>query len=150
MSRVHITSRRHVFQSERVGTRRSVQFLEVAVSYHQGRDGIEIMINSPFGDGTRSWVMIMNGINKYVTEMSEETQENQIDDYGDSTGKLVAKVRPKQTPSSTSSSPTITLPYHQRQWIDIEPGKFGKNPIEVSKQMTRLLRHGQTVLRAED
>ena len=41
--------------------------LKVPVSYHQGRYGLEIMINS-FGDKTRSWVMIVNGINKYVTE----------------------------------------------------------------------------------
>ena len=54
--------------------------LDVAVSHHQGRYGIEIMINSFFGDGICSWVMIVNGITKYVTEMSEETQENHIDD----------------------------------------------------------------------
>ena len=124
--------------------------LEVAVSYHQGRYGIEIMINSLFGVGTRSWVMIVNGRNKNVTEMSEETQENHIDDIGDSTGKPVAKVRPKQTPRPTSSFPTTTLPYHQRQWIDVEAGKFEKSSIEVSKRMTRLLRHDQTVLREKD
>ena len=45
---------------------------------------------------------------------------------GDSAGKPAAKARPKRTPSPTSSSPTITLPYHQRQWIDVEPGKFDK------------------------
>ena len=33
----------------------------------------------------------MNEIDKYATEMSEETQENHIDDIGDSTGKPVAK-----------------------------------------------------------
>ena len=38
--------------------------LDVAVSYHQGRYGVQIMINSLFGDGTRSWVRIVNGINK--------------------------------------------------------------------------------------
>ena len=32
--------------------------LDVAVSYRQGRYGIEIMINSLFGDGTCSWVRI--------------------------------------------------------------------------------------------
>ena len=39
--------------------------LEVAVS-HQGRHGIEIMINPLFDDGTRSRLMIVNGINKYT------------------------------------------------------------------------------------
>ena len=42
---------------------------EVAVSHHQRRYGIEIMIESSFGDGTCSWVMIVNGRNKYVTEI---------------------------------------------------------------------------------
>ena len=56
--------------------------------YHRGRNGIEFMINS-FGDGSCSWVMIVNGKTKYVTEMSEGTPENHIDDIGDSTGKPV-------------------------------------------------------------
>ena len=114
---------------------------EVAVCYHQRRYGIDIMINSLFGDGTRSWVMMVNGINKFVTEMSDETQENRTDDIGDSTWRFFAKARPKQTPRPTSSSPTITLPYHQRKWIDAEPGKFDKSVFEVSQQMTKLLLH---------
>ena len=67
--------------------------LEVAVSY-------------------RSWVMIVNGIDEYVTEMTEETRENHIDDIGDSTEEPVAEARLKQTSMSTTSSPTVTLPYH--------------------------------------
>ena len=53
--------------------------LEVTVTHHQGRYGIEIMIQSLLGDGTCSWVMIVNGTNKYVTEMTEETQDDHID-----------------------------------------------------------------------
>ena len=52
--------------------------LDVMVCYHQGRYGIEIMIGSLFGDKTCSWVRIVNGINKYVTEMSEETHVESI------------------------------------------------------------------------
>ena len=37
------------------------------------------MIEFSFGDGTCSWVMIVNGINQYVTEMMEETQHDHID-----------------------------------------------------------------------
>ena len=124
--------------------------LEVAVSYHQGRHGIEITINSWFGDGTRFWVMIVDGINKYVTEMTEETQENHTDDTGDSTWKPIAAARPKQTSMPTTSSPTITLPYHLREWIHVEPGKYDKSCFEVSIKMIRLLRHDPTVLREED
>ena len=36
------------------------------------------MIDSPSGDNTCSWVRIVNGINKYVTEMSEETHVESI------------------------------------------------------------------------
>ena len=46
---------------------------------HQGRYGIEIRIKSLFGDGSHSWIMIVNGLNEYVTETSEETQENRND-----------------------------------------------------------------------
>ena len=38
--------------------------LEVAVSHHQERYGIEIMIQSLSGDETCSWVMIVNGTKK--------------------------------------------------------------------------------------
>ena len=47
------------------------------------------MIESLFGDGTCSWIMIVNGINKYETEMTEETQDDHIDYIGECTGKCV-------------------------------------------------------------
>ena len=43
-------------------------------SHHQGRYGIEIRVESLFGDGSHSCVMIVSGLNKYVTEVSGETQ----------------------------------------------------------------------------
>ena len=36
--------------------------LDVIVCYHQGRYGVEIMIESLFGDKTCSWIRIVNGI----------------------------------------------------------------------------------------
>ena len=51
------------------------------------------MIESLFGDETCSWVSV-NGINKYVTETSEETH---IESIGESTRKLVAEARPQRT-----------------------------------------------------
>ena len=79
------------------------------------------MIQSLSGDGKCAGVMIVNGINKYVTEMTELTQDDHIDHTGESTGKLVAKERPKQTSTPTTSS-TTTLPCDQRDCIDVEPG----------------------------
>ena len=121
MSSVYSSSGRQVIPNKRMGNTKIGPALEVAVSHHQGRYGIEIMIQSLLGDGTCSWVMIVNGINKYVTEMTEETQDDHIDYIGQSTGKLVAKARPKQTSIPTTSSSTTTLPYRQREWIDVEP-----------------------------
>ena len=52
--------------------RRSVPDLEVKGCYHQGRYGVEIMIESFFRGRTISWVRITHAINKYVTDPSEE------------------------------------------------------------------------------
>ena len=46
--------------------------LDVKVHFHQGRYGVDIMIESLSRDRTVSWVRVVNGINKYVTETSEE------------------------------------------------------------------------------
>ena len=35
-------------------------------------------------------------------------------------------------------------------WMDVEPGEYDQNSLEVSKKMTRLLRHDPYVLRKED
>ena len=46
--------------------------LDVKIGPHEGRYCIDVMIESLFKDRTVSWVRIVNGINKYVTETSEE------------------------------------------------------------------------------
>ena len=81
------------------------QVLDVMVCYHQVRYVVEIMIESLFGHKTCSWVRIVNGINKYVTETSEETHVESIGEK--STEKLVAKARPQQTSDSTLSPVSI-------------------------------------------
>ena len=60
----------------------------------------------------------MNGINKYVTETSEETHVESIGEK--SAGKLVAKTRPEQTSDSTLSPECVR--YLERKWTDVEPG----------------------------
>ena len=67
--------------------------LDVKVCYHQGRYGVEIMIESLFRDRTVSWVRIVNGIKKYVTETSEEILVTSVENRG--TGKPVAKAKPR-------------------------------------------------------
>ena len=81
--------------------------LDVKACYHQGRHGYEIMIESLFRDRTVSWVMIINGINKYVTEMSEETHVESVGDR--STGKPVAKAKLRPKPTLTFDSCVYSL-----------------------------------------
>ena len=117
--------------------------LDVKVCYHQGRYGVEIMIESFFRDRTVSGFRIVNGINKYVTETTEEIVAASVGDK--STGKLVAKARPRRTPTFTLSP--VSFPYRERKWIDIESGKFSQGCFEVSKFMIRKLRHDESVRR---
>ena len=48
------------------------------------------------------------------------------------------------------SSTTVPVSYHERKWIDVEPGRFVKSCLKVSKLMIRLLRHDDTVPREDD
>ena len=116
------------------------------VCYHQGRYGVEIMIESSFRDRTISWVRIVNGINKYVTETSEEIPVASVGDR--STGQLVEKARPRPTPTLTLS--LVSIHCNERKWIDIEPGTFSQGCSEVSKFMVMLLGHDESVHRVED
>ena len=67
MSRVHLTSKWGNIPRERVEDRPSPG-CECLWSSRT----LEIMIESSFRDKTVSWVRIVDGINKYVTETSEE------------------------------------------------------------------------------
>ena len=71
--------------------------LDVKVCYHQGRNGVEIMIESLFRNRTVSWVRIVNGINKYVTETSEEIIVASVENRGAGIPLAKAKPRPKPT-----------------------------------------------------
>ena len=68
---------------------------DVKVCYHQGRCGVEIMIESLFRDRTVSWVRIVDGINIYVTETSEEILVVIVENRG--SGKLVEKASQTKT-----------------------------------------------------
>ena len=120
--------------------------LEVKVCYHQGRSCIDFMIESCFGDRTVSWVRVVNGINKYVTETSEEIPVESIELVR--TGKLVAKAEPRPKPAVTLSP--LSIPIRDRKLIDFNPETFNQGCFAVSKFMIRLLRHEGTTLREDD
>ena len=79
--------------------------------------GIDIMIESLFRDKTVSWVRVVNGINKYVTETSEEILVESIELVR--TGKPVAKTTPRPKLAVTLSP--VSIPILARKWIDIDP-----------------------------
>ena len=81
--------------------------LDVKVRYNQGRHGVEIMIESPSRVRTVSWVRIVNGINKYVTETSEDIPVASVENRG--TGKPVAKAKPRPEPTLTLSPCVYSL-----------------------------------------
>ena len=81
--------------------------LDVKVRLHQDRYGIEMLIESLFRDGTASWVRIVNGINKFVTETSETISLANAEHRA--AGRPVAKGRPRPKPAVTLSSISVPL-----------------------------------------
>ena len=86
----------------------------------------------------------MNGVEKYVTESMVTTKEEDI-----FSEKPIEKVRPRLKPTGTWTS--VSIPVLERKWIDIETQRSHDHKcFEVSKAITRLLRHDQTVPRGSD
>ena len=70
--------------------------LDVKLYPHEGRYCIDIMIESLLKDQTVSWVRIVNGINKHVTQTSEEISIENVQQFI-STGRPVAQAKPRLT-----------------------------------------------------
>ena len=51
-----------------------------------------------------------------------------------------ARAKPRRRESAGSS--TRTIPIGERIWTDVEPGEYSISDYEVSKELIRLLRHG--------
>ena len=63
--------------------------------------------------------------------------------------KPIAKAGPRQKPTVTLISVSILV--HERKWIDIETKRWNDHTcFEVSKAVSRLLRHDTQVLRGLD
>ena len=127
------------------GTRKSDQSW-MNVYFHHGRYCVDIMIESLFRDRTVSLVRVVNGINKYVTETSEEIPVESIELVR--TGKLVAKAKPR--PKLAVKWSLVSILIRERKWIDINPATFNEGCFAVSKFMIRLLRHDEAIPREDD
>ena len=103
-----------------------------------------MQVQSLFQDRTTSSVRIVNGVEKYVTE----TTEIMTDEGHGALGKPIAKARPRM--KSTITLTLVTVPVHERKWVDVNPGSYDHECYVVSKAMTRLPRHDQHILRQTD
>ena len=114
------------------------------VCRHEARYSIEVLVQSVFQDRTASWVRIVNGVGNNVTESMLTKEEEDI-----ALWKPIAKARPRQKPTVTLTS--VSIPVRDRTWIDIETQRsHDQKCYEVSKAITRLPRHDQTVPRGID
>ena len=129
--------------------------LEVTTGYPQGKYGVEIRIESINKDNSHSWVRISHGLNKLVTDLSnnkenenneQETSEMQFEDFASKqnvfafASRSKAKAKPRSRTSACSSRRTV--PIGERTWTDIEPDTCSSVAYPVSKQLSTLLRHG--------
>ena len=96
--------------------------LDVKLYPHEGRQCIDIMIESLFRDQTVSSVRIVNGTNTSQKRQNKYPTENV--ELFISTKKLVAKAKPK--PKSVVNS-SINVPIRERKWIDIDPQPFDRS-----------------------
>ena len=110
---------------------------------------MEIRIESINKDNSHSWVRISLGLNKLVTDLSnnkendnneQETSEMQFEDFALKTSVLAFASRSKdkakpqrRTPASLS---TKTIPIGERKWTDIEPEDYSPVAYPVSKQLS--------------
>ena len=137
------------------GNTKSGPVLEVTTSYLQGKHGVEIRFESVNKDNSHSWVTISHGLNKLVTDLSnnkendnneQETSEMQFDDFAlKSNARAFAsrsKAEAKPHRRTLASPSTRILPIAKRKWTDVEPEDYSPVDYPVSKQLSTLLRHG--------
>ena len=117
--------------------------LNIKVCYRDDRYSVEFQVPSLFRDDTVSWIRSVNVVDRYVTESMSTVREDDT-----ASGKPMAKARPRQKPTVTLTS--VSIPVLERKWIDITQRSYDQKCHEVSKAITRLLRHDESVPRGID
>ena len=114
---------------------------------------MEIKIDASAKDGSRSWVVISWGVERYVTELSLDcTDTMHVDADTLSTGKPVAFLpwKGQQGASSSSQKEEAHTPKHQRKWEYIPSADKVMDTCRlVSKRMEGILRHAP-IFRVQD
>ena len=136
--------------------------LEVTTSYLQSNFGVEIRIESVNKYNSHSSVRISHGLNKLVTDLSnnkednnnkQETSEIQFEDFALKTNVLAfasrskAKAKPRRRTLDCSSTRTVLI--GERNWTNIESEDYSPVDYPVSKELSTLLRYDH-LLREED
>ena len=130
--------------------------LEVTTSFKNFEYGIEIRIWSVGQDNSQSWVRISYGTNKYVIDSNHNNTKipaDPLEDQVPQTSVSVVAARSKAKAKPQQREPvdtTTTIPMHERRWIDCEPSEPTLAAYDVSKKVSSLLRHNQTVQREDD
>ena len=137
--------------------------LEVTTSYLQGKYGVEIRIESVNKDNSHSWVRISHGLNKLVTDLSnnkedandeQETSEMQFGDFALKSNVLAfssrpkAKAKPRRRTPACSSTKTVLI--SERSWTDIEPENYSSIADPMSRQLSTLLDPGDLPREEDD
>ena len=118
--------------------------LNMKVCHRDEQYSVEVQVPSLFPENTVSWVRIVNGVDRFVTESMPTAKEEDTTSV-----KPIAEARPRQKPTVTLTS--ISIPVLESVWIDIETQRSNDPKCyEVSKAITRLLRHDQSVPRGID
>ena len=105
----------------RVWIRRNTKIgpvLNIHVCHHEDRYSIDIQVRSLFQDRTASWVRIVNGVQKYVTETTETIE----DEEHRASGKPIAKARPRMKSAKTSTP--VSVPLTRRKVDGRQSGKL--------------------------
>ena len=114
--------------------------LNIHVCYHEDRYSTESQVRSLFQDRTATWVRIVNGVEKYVTETTETIE----DEEHRASEKPFAKAR-RMTLTVTLTP--VSVPLRERKVAGRHPGSYDHECYVISKTMVRLLRHDQNIPR---
>ena len=125
--------------------------LEVTTCCLQGKNGVEVRIESVNKDNSHSWVRISHGLNKLVPHLidkeyddnEQETSETKTEVFALKTEVFAFAAKAKPRRSLTACSSSRTVPILERIWIDIEPGAQFDQAYPVAKRINTLLRHGE-------